>query len=433
MPMPFSDVIRLSDPQRAQLEALVRASSTPQALAFRCRLILRAAAEDHPCNLQIAARVSVRSPHRRGVAKPLPDGRIGRSARSAAVGWTGQTMFPSVRLDVISLASSTTNQQDCPATRWALDDLAATLINRNAHDLAMSRSTIWRILDEADLKPHRSVYWLNSHDPDFDAKAQEICKLYIEAPMMYQQGRLVICCDEKTGMQALGRPHSTQPAVPGKPERREQDYIRYGTRVLIASFIVPTGELIGDLGPTRTSVDFATHLSHVAGRFTQIKGFDWVLDNLNTHWSLEVCRVIAQLCDVPFKAAVLQTGKRRQAFLTDPTHKHVFHFTPIHGSWLNQVELWFSVFGRRFLKRGDFASMADFEARLLRYVEDHNRRHAHPYRWTYTGTPLVRGTPFSQTRRQQRQGRAWFGPRPQQFERHLYPPRPYKRQTKKTG
>ena len=105
----------------------------------------------------------------------------------------------------------------------------------------MSRSTIWRILEEADLKPHRSVYWLNSHDPDFDAKAQEICRLYIEAPTMYQQGRLLICCDEKTGMQALGRPHPTQPAVPGKPERREQDYIRYGTRALIASFVVPTG------------------------------------------------------------------------------------------------------------------------------------------------------------------------------------------------
>src|SRR5208337_2586777 len=96
-------------------------------------------------------------------------------------------------------------------------------------------------------------------------------------------------------------------------------------------------------------------------------------------------------------------------------------------------QLWFSVFGRRFLKRGDFASMADFEARLLRYVEDYNRCHAHPYRWTYTGTPLVRGTPFSQIRRQQRQGRAWFSPRPQQFERLLYPPRPYKRHTKKTG
>ena len=118
--------------------------------------------------------------------------------------------------------------------------------------------------------------------------------------MMYQQGRLVICCDEKTRMQALSRPHPTQPAVPFKPERREQDYIRYDTLVLIASFIVPTLELILDFRPTRTSVDFATHLSHVASPFTQIKRFDWVLDNLNTHWSLEVCRVISQLCDVPF-------------------------------------------------------------------------------------------------------------------------------------
>jgi len=432
MPFPFAETVALTDLQRAQLESLVRAGSTPQALVFRCRLILRAADRDHPTNLQIAAEFDC---NRHTVAgwrnRYLSNGLAG--LQDAPRSGRPRRFSPSERLDLINLASSTTEQQGCPATRWSLDDLAATLINRTAHDLAMSRSTIWRILDEADLKPHRSVYWLNSHDPDFDAKAQEICKLYIEAPMMYQQGRLVICCDEKTGMQALGRPHPTQPAVPGKPERREQDYIRYGTRVLIASFIVPTGELIGDLGPTRTSVDFATHLSHVAGRFTQIKGFDWVLDNLNTHWSLEVCRVIAQLCDVPFEAAVLQTGKQRRAFLTDPTHKHVFHFTPIHGSWLNQVELWFSVFGRRFLKRGDFASMADFEARLLRYVEDYNRCHAHPYRWTYTGTPLVRGTPFSQIRRQQRQGRAWFSPRPQQFERLLYPPRPYKRHTKKTG
>jgi hypothetical protein len=331
------------------------------------------------------------------------------------------------------LASSTTEPQGCPAVRWSLDDLAATLVKQTAHGLAMSRSTIWRALDEADLKPLRSVYWLNSHDPDFNAKAQGICKLYVAAPAMCQQGRLVICCDEKTGMQALGRPHPTQPAEPGKPARREQDYIRYGTRAFIASFVVPTGEVIGDLGPTRTSMDFAAHMGHVAGRFPEIEGFEWVLDNLNTHWSLEVCRIVAQLCGVPFVPAHLETGKQRRVFLADPTHKHVFHFTPTHGSWLNQVELWFSVLARRFLKRGDFASMADFEARLLAFVEDYNRRHAHPYRWTYAGTPLVRATPFSQTRRQQRQGRAWFSPRPQQFERYLYSPRPYGRKAKRAG
>src|SRR5947209_6908887 len=136
-----------------------------------------------------------------------------------------------------------------------------------------------------------------------------------------------------------------------------------------------------------------------------------IVDNLNTHWSLEVCKHIAALSAVPFESRQLRTGAQRRAFLTDPSHKHVFHFTPKHGSWLNQVELWFSVLSRRFLKRGDFASAHDFETRLCHYLEGYNTHHAHPYRWTYTGQPLVRATPFSQTRRQRCQGRAWFSPR----------------------
>ena len=130
---------------------------------------------------------------------------------------------------------------------------------------------------------------------------------------------------------------------------------------------------------------------------------------------------------VPFSPKALQRGAQRRAFLCDPTHKHVFHFTPKHGSWLNQVELWFSVLARRFLKRGDYASVHDFDTRLTDYLEVYNTHHAHPYRWTYTGQPLVRATPFSQTHRQQRQGRAWFSPRPKPFERACYPPRPYLR------
>src|SRR5215813_9344562 len=132
---------------------------------------------------------------------------------------------------------------------------------------------------------------------------------------------------------------------------------------------------------------------------------------------------------VPFIPKALHRGAQRRAFLCDPTHKHVFHFTPKHGSWLNQVELWFSVLARRFLKRGDFDSAHDFETRLSDYLEVYNTHHAHPYRWTYTGQPLVRATPFSRTRRQQRHGRAWFSARPQRFERVFYPPRPYKRAT----
>lgn len=303
----------------------------------------------------------------------------------------------------------------------------------------MSRSTLQRILAAADLKPHQSVYWLNSHDADFDAKARDICQLYLDAPRLHEQGRLVLSTDEKTGMQILQRKYPTQPAQPqlldangqpirsGQPAKREFEYIRHGTRCLLTTFCVPTGQVVWNLGQTRTSSDWVNHLLHVRQCCPALRGYDWVVDNLNTHWSLDVCRLVADWCGLPFVKKDLKTGKQRRAFLSDPTHRHVFHFTPIHGSWLNQVELFFSVLVRRFLKRGDFASAAEFEQRLTRWLMDYNVRHAHPYRWTYTGEPLVRATPLSQTRRQRQHGRAGFGTRPPLFERLLYPPRPYKR------
>jgi hypothetical protein len=333
---------------------------------------------------------------------------------------------PSERVDVISLATQKPAERHCPATRWSMDDLVAARLHQPAAP-AMSRSTLWRILEEADLKPHRSVYWLNSHDPAFDTKARHICDLYVNALRLYHDGRVVICVDEKTGMQILQRKYPTQLAQPGQPEKREHEYIRHGVRALLASFVVPTGQVLWNCGLTRTSDDFVAHLRTVVAQLPTMARYDWVLDNLNTHWSLEVCRLVAVWCDIPCVTKELACGVQRRAFLSDPTHRHVFHFTPTHGSWLNQVELWFSVFARRFLKRGEFCSGADFENQLCAYLEGYNTHEAHPYRWTYTGQPLVRATPFSQTRRQQRQGRAWFSPRPPCFIRALYPPRPYKR------
>jgi len=425
MPTPFAPRIILSQNARTDLHALARAHSTPQSLSLRARIVLRAADIDTPTNLQIGRDLgctnrTVGKWRRRFVALGLS------GLQDAARSGRPRTIVSSTRVQVISVASALPTEQDRPVTRWPLDEIVATLLDAlPTHPI--SRSSVWRILHDIDLKPHKSEDWLNSHDAHFDAKAHAICQLYIKALEAYQQGRWVICCDEKTGRQVLERKAPTKPAQPGRRERREHEYIRRGTRVLINSLAVATGQIAWTMGATRKTADFVAHLKHVYQSLPPMPRYDWIMDNLNTHWSLDVCRLVAQWCQVPFDPKKLKTGAQRRVFLCDPSHGHVFHFTPKHGAWLNQAELFFGVLHRRFLARGSFRSMAEFEARLERFLQDYNTRHAHPYRWTYTGEPLVRDTPFSRTRRQQRRGRACFSPRPKRFERLLYAPRPYHR------
>jgi transposase len=295
---------------------------------------------------------------------------------------------PEDRHKVVVLATQKPTDLGLPMSHWSLTDLATQIIN-DAHYRAMSRSTIQRILNAGELKPHRCVYWLHSGDSDFEAKALDVARLYLKAPQLYQAGELVICVDEKTGIQALERKHPTKPMQPGRPERQEFEYIRHGTRCLIASLVVPTGEVIGDVLAHRTNLDFRRHVRHVAEQFPEVRRFHWVMDNLNTHWSLELCRLFARLSGVPFEPKKLKIGAQRRAFLTDPEHKHVIHFTPKHGSWMNQIEIWFSVLARRVIRRGEFRSKTELTKKILDYIAHYNEYLAHPYRWTYTGEPLV--------------------------------------------
>jgi transposase len=423
MPTPFAPRIIVSQNARTELHALTRAHSTPQSLALRARIVLRAAEADTPTNMHIGRQLGCsprtvgkwrRRYHDQGVSGLHDAVRSGRP----------RTILSPTRVQVISVASTLPQDQDRPVTRWTLDEIVATVLD-DLHSDTLSRSSVWRILHDLDLKPHKSEYWLNSHDAHFAAKAHAICQLYIKALESYQHGRLVICCDEKTGMQVLERKAPTKPAQAGRRERREHEYIRHGTRVLINSLAVATGQIAWTIGVTRKATDFVAHLKQAHASLPRMQRYDWVMDNLNTHWSLDVCRLVARWCQVSFTPKQLKTGSQRRAFLCDPGHRHVFHFTPKHGSWLNQAELFFGVLHRRFLARGSFGSAKEFAVRLEQFLQDYNARHAHPYRWTYTGEPLVRDTPFSRTRRQQHHGRACFSPRPKRFERLFYPPRPY--------
>ena len=221
-----------------------------------------------------------------------------------------------------------------------------------------------------------------------------ICALYLMAQQLAQAGVYIVSSDEKTGMQALERKHPSRPMIAGKVELREFEYIRHGTLALIASFAVATGRIItASVGPTRKEEDFADHIEAVIAS-EEKAGWIFIVDQLNTHKSETLVRLVAQHCGLETglgekgKSGILQSMPSRAAFLSDESHRIRFVYTPKHTSWLNQIEIWFSILVRKVLRRGSFVSTAELQQRVEAFIAYFNETMARAFKWTYKGRPL---------------------------------------------
>jgi transposase len=354
--------LRLSSQEQRELEAITRHQRGEVRLYRRARMVLLAA--------QGVSKASIA--RQLGTNRVRVGDWLRRFERDRVAGLTDHArsgrpieITPLERHQVIAAACRLPKAFGVDRAVWTHETLRDAVVSADLVH-AISSTSVGMILDEAEIKPHRVKRWCHSRDPDFQKKMRAIVRLYINRP----RGEPVLCIDEKTGMQALSRSRALQPAQAGRAARFEFEYKRNGTRCLFGCFNIATGRVIGRCTSSRTREDFLSFMDLVASVYRQER-VHIVLDNLNTHKDTNQGRFVTQ-------------WNRRHG------GRFVFHYTPTHGSWLNQIELWFGIVSRRVLRYGHFPSPDELVAAIESFIDTWNRVEAHPFRWTYQGLPLVR-------------------------------------------
>lgn len=231
---------------------------------------------------------------------------------------------------------------------------------------------------------------------ELESKTKEICEIYEAAPELAATGIKVYSTDECTGLQAKERLHAARPLRVGKARRVEYEYIRHGTLSLIANFEVASGRIESStIKGTRTETDFTGHIKETVENAPQAKQWCFIVDQLNTHKSASLVELVAQYEGIKKtelgekgKSGILESMKTRQEFLEEKGHRIRFIFTPKHCSWLNQIEIWFSILAKKLIKWGNFKSKEDLQAQLEKFIEYFNQTMAKPFKWTFKGLPL---------------------------------------------
>lgn len=338
--------LELTEEETNTLKMLAAAGTTEQRMAVRAKVIL-AAAQGVPLS-EIAQRtgLSVNSclKWRKRFAQSRLDGLSDKPGRGRP-----QAITQEQRLDVMALACTTPVDG---GNRWSIRKLADAT--------GFSVGAVHGILNSGDLKPHKVHHWCGkSPDPEFAVKQAAIIGLYMEPPL----NALVLCVDEKSQIQALDRTQPLLPMRPGAPKRLTATYKRNGTTCLLAALAVHEGTVEGRCIDSTNHVNFLNFLKHLY-RSNPGRELHIIADNLSAH---------------KHKTVLEWAEKRRRLHL---------HFTPTYASWLNQIEIWFNIFSRAVLKGGVWRSKQALVAQIMRYIRCYNEQSAHPFRWTYEGTPL---------------------------------------------